>query len=178
MIQVYSVMWVVALVFAVLGFTRGWNRELLMTGSILLALYAIFQFDALMRASIYRLFTPDTVFLAQAGIFGAVVFIAFQADITSSSRRRRNEGPGWQSNLLGSLVGFVNGYLIAGSIWYFLDINSYPLSQFITAPAVNSPSAQNLGIMPMVLLGGGASGSGDLLAAIVVGLLFLVLVVL
>ena len=74
------------------------------------------------------------------------------------------------------MMGFINGYLIGGALWYLLDINEYPLAQFVTAPSLNSPSALSLNWMPLVLIGGGASGTGDILAVAVIFFLFIVVV--
>jgi uncharacterized membrane protein required for colicin V production len=170
MIELISVMWTVAFFFGFLGFLRGWNRSLTGTAGILLAAFGIFQFDALLRSSVYLLLTPATVFLAQSAVFIVVVVLSYQAELEDDEFT-------FQDRLIGVLVGFVNGYLVGGTIWYFLDINRYPFSQFVTAPAANSPSADGIGWMPIVLINGGTNATGDLLALLVVGLLFLVLVV-
>jgi hypothetical protein len=84
---------------------------------------------------------------------------------------------------LGGLMGFVNGYLIMGTLWYFLDINRisdgnlYPLDPYVVAPPPGSPSAEVLSTLPLYVLGGGPAGSGDLLALAVIALFLVVLVV-
>ncbi len=104
-----------------------------------------------------------------------ITALVYQQRETRGVQRRaeRNLGAG----ILGAVVGFINGYILGGSIWYLLDINEYPLQQFVTAPALNSPSAQNINAIPLVLIGGGTSGTGDLLAVLVILLLFIVFVV-
>jgi hypothetical protein len=176
MIQLYSLMWVFALVFAFVGFLRGWNQELVATAGLLLALFAILQFDGMLRGTLFFTLPRDQIFLIEAGLFLGVTFFVYQArDIRGAQRRSQtNLGAG----LLGALAGFVNGYLIGGGLWYLLDINEYPLSQFVTAPTLTSPSAQNINLMPLVLIGGGTSGTGDLLAVLVIVFLFIVVVVL
>jgi hypothetical protein len=176
MIQLFSLMWVFAIVFAFVGFLRGWNQELVATAGLLLALFAILQFDGMLRGTLFFTLPRDQVFLIEGAVFLGVTFVVYQArDLRGAQRRNENNlGAG----ILGAVVGFLNGYLIGGSLWYLLDINEYPLSQFITAPTLTSPSAQNLNWMPLVLLGGGASGTGDLLAILVIVFLFIVVVVL
>lgn len=175
MITLFSLMWVFALFFAFLGFLRGWNQELVATAGILLGLFAILQFDGLLRGTLFFTLPRDQIFLIEAGVFGAIVFIVYQAREVRGARRRTQDN--WQSAILGVMMGFFNGYLVGGGLWYLLDINEYPLSQFITAPALNSPSATSLNLMPLMLIGGGASGTGDLLAVVVIFFLFLVVVV-
>lgn len=175
MIEIYSFMWACAIFFAIFGFLRGWNKELVASAGLVLALFTIFQFDGLLRSTIFLSLPRDQIFLLEAGFFIVVAFVVYQArDIGGAERRDDND---WQAGFLGAAIGFFNGYLIGGSIWYFLDINEYPLPQFITAPTVGTPSAENIGAIPLVLLGGGASGTGDLLAVGVIVLLFIVLIV-
>lgn len=69
---------------------------------------------------------------------------------------------------MGGLLGALNGYLIWGAVWYFLDINDYPFSPLIIAPDPNSISAASLGSIPLVILGGAAGGNGEILTIIVI----------
>jgi len=179
MIQLSSLMWTAAIFFAIIGFMRGWNRELISTAGIVLALFTVFQFDSLFRGLFFSSLPRDQVFLIEGGFFIIVVFIIYQArEFDFTGRGQRSDDESWQEGLLGGMVGFINGYLITGSLWYLLDINEYPLTQFVTAPSVTSPSAQSINWIPIVLVGGGTSGTGDLLAVGVIALLFFVLVIL
>lgn len=175
MIQLYSLMWVFALFFAFLGYLRGWNQELVSTGGILFALFAILQLDGYMRGLLFFSLPRDQLFLVQALLFLGVVILMYRArEVRGQARRATNN---WGSAMLGGIVGFINGYLVGGSLWYLLDINEYPLTQFVIAPALNSPSGQNINWIPLVLIGGGASGTGDILAVAVIAMLFFIVVV-
>lgn len=174
MVQLYSLMWVLGTFFAVIGFMRGWNREIIATAGIFLGLFTLFQFDSLIRGTILLTFPSDQVFFIQVAIFLIIVFFSYQ---TRSFGVTRPGGVGFQAGLLGGMVGFFNGYLIGGTLWYFMDINEYPLAPYILAPAANSPSAQNLGTMPLLILSGGAGGGGEFLIIAVIFLFLLVLVV-
>lgn len=183
MVQLYSLMWIFAIVFTFVGFLRGWNQELIATGGLLLAMFAILQFDGVMRGLLFFTLPRDQVFMIELAVLLLITGAVYQSrevrEVRSGSRttaRRADRNLG--ASILGALVGFVNGYMLGGAIWYLLDINEYPLQQFISAPLVNSPSAQNVGWIPLVLIGGGASGTGDLLAVIVIVMLFIIFVVL
>jgi hypothetical protein len=176
MIQLSTMMWITAIFFAFIGFTRGWNRELVATAGIILGLFALFQFDALLRGTLLVNVPRDQVFLIQAGIFIAIVYFAYHTRSVTVADRRREERDGLQNSVLGGLLGFLNGYLIWGSLWYFMDINEYPLSPYIVAPAPGSPSDQARNLLPLVVLGGGPGGTGDLLAVAVIILFVIVLV--
>jgi hypothetical protein len=169
MIELYSLMWVIAVFAGVIGYLRGWNREIVVTAGAVLAMFVLFQFDSLLRGTLLASAPREQTFFIQAGIFLLIVYAAYQ-NKTFNARART----GAISGLLGILVGFFNGYLIGGTLWYFLDINEYPLDPLILAPSLNSPSAQALPTIPLVVLSGGTAGTGDFLAIIVIGLLLLV----
>lgn len=176
MVELYSLMWILAVFFAIIGALRGWTKEIIGTAGIMLAMFALFQLDTLLRGTILLSFPTDQVFFIQVGLFLLVVFAAY-----TNRSFIRDATPGRltiQEGLLGAIIGFFNGYLIGGTIWYFMDINEYPFSPHIIAPSANSISAQNLGSMPLLILGGGPTGSGDLLAVAVIGIFLLVLFVL
>lgn len=177
MIQLSAMMWTLALFFAIIGFLRGWNRELVSTAGIILGLFALFQFDSLLRGTLLANVPRDQVFLVQAGVFIAIVFFAYQTrSVTAPDLRRQSGRDNLQESVLGGLLGFLNGYLVWGSLWYFMDINEYPLAPYIIAPAPGSPSDQARSLLPLVILGGGPTGTGDLLAVAVIILFVIVLI--
>lgn len=172
MVELYSMMWIVGAFTALIGFLRGWNQEILVTAAVVLAAFVLFQFDSLLRGTLLAAFPRDQVFLIQAGLFMTVVYLAYKQKFDFGVPRERE---GIQSGILGGIVGFINGYLIMGMLWYYLDINEYPLAPLITAPLPNSPSAQALSAMPLVVLSGGVTGTGDFLALVVIGLFLLII---
>ena len=175
MIQLVGIMVMLAIFFAIIGYLRGWNKELISMAGIILGLFALFQFDSLLRGTLLAGVGQREVFLVQSMIFIIIVFFAYQ---TRALGRARPDGrDSLQEGILGSIVGFINGYLIWGSLWYFLDINQYPLSPWIVAPSPGSPSDQARDLLPLVILGGGVNGDGNLLAIAVIVLFLFVLVV-
>jgi len=173
MIQLSSLMWILAFFFAVIGFVRGWNREIVALAGIALSMFALFQFDALIRGTLLLSFSFTQTFLIQSAIFFTVVFVAYRNKSFAPTRRVHTNR--FQTGLLGGIVGFFNGYLIGGTLWYFLDINEYPLAPYILAPGANSPAAHSLSSIPVVILNGGLGGSGEML---IVGMIVLFLMVL
>lgn len=167
--------------FGLIGFLRGWNKELIATAGIILGLFALFQFDNIIRGVVLAGVNRDTVFLVQAIIFLVVVFFSYQQRALGGRGGANPPGSGGRDNLqesvLGAVVGFLNGYLIWGSLWYFMDINEYPLAPSIVAPSPGSPSDQARELLPLVILGGGVNGNGDLLALAVIVLFLFVLIV-
>jgi uncharacterized membrane protein required for colicin V production len=52
--------------------------------------------------------------------------------------------------LLGLVIGALNGYLIWGTLWFFMDTANYPFPKYITPPPENLPI---LGYLPPLWLG-------------------------
>ncbi len=175
MISLVSLMWATAVFFAFTGALRGWRREVIGTSGLLLGSFALLQFDSLLRGSIYLLLTDEQTFLLQMAAFLAIAILAYRSELAfrldDHARRIRD-------SLFGAAVGFFNGYVIAGTTWYFLDINRYPFSQLLSAPAEGSASFLGLGVMPMLFFGGGLAGGGDLLALVVLVILAIIVLIL
>lgn len=173
MIQLYSLMWILAAFGAVIGFLRGWNRELIAMMGILLISVALLQLDAILRGTILAFFAKEQIFVIQLVIFLSVVYSAYRTHRFEPASGGRN--PSIQSSVLGGFAGAVNGYLVGGTIWYLLDISEYPFYPLIVAPAPNSPSAESIGFMPLIALSGGMTGTGEALFIGVILLLILIL---
>ena len=174
MISLVSLMWMTAVFFALTGALMGWQREIVATTGVVLGFFALFQFDSLLRGSLYLPLTNELTFLLQTALYLGIVILAYRSRM---SIQRDNTTSKIRSSIVGAVVGGFNGYIIAGSVWYFLDINRYPFAQLISAPADASASFQNVGAMPIVLLGGGLAGNGALLALAVLAILAVVIVI-
>ncbi len=172
MIQFYAMMWILATFGAVIGFLRGWNRELIAMMGILLSSVVLLQLDAILRSTILSFFARDHIFVIQMILFFVIVYNAYRTNRFEPSSGRGN--PSTQASVLGMLAGAINGYLIGGTIWYFMDINEYPFSPLVIAPAPNSPSAEAIGSMPLIALSGGVTGTGE--ALLIGGVLLLILI--
>jgi len=176
MIQLTLLMWSMALLFGYIGFSRGWNKELISTSGIILGLFALSEFADVIDALLINI-PPEQGYAVRAGIFSIIVFFAYQtrALIGDEANRRRSGGRDeLQASILGGIVGFVNGYLIWGSMWSLMDATNYPLAPYITRPTPGSPSADFLDNLPLTILN---SGDGNLLAAAVIVLFLIVLIV-
>ncbi len=177
MIQLSTLLWGFALIFGMIGYMRGLPKELISTAGIILALFALFQFDNALRGIFLANVPGIQKFVVQTLLFAGITFFAYQ---TRAIGKRLNVNDGGRDNLqsttLGALVGFLNGYMIFGSIWYFMHINDYPLRPFIDAPLAGSPSAGTISALPLYVLAGGPGGDGSLLSLVVIVLFVIVLI--
>jgi len=177
MIQLTLLMWSMALLFGYIGFSRGWNKELISTSGIILGLFALSEFADVIDDLLVNI-PADQGYAVRAAIFAIIVFFAYQTRALigeDATRRRGSDGRDeLQASILGGIVGFVNGYLIWGSMWSLMEATNYPLSPYITRPAPGSPSADFIDNLPLTILN---SGDGNLLAAAVIVLFLIVLIV-
>jgi hypothetical protein len=184
MIELNILVWSMAVFFAYLGWGRGWTKEIISLAGIMLGLFAIFQFDNVIRGGFLAGFTPDWRFYMQTALFLAIVFFSYQTRALVGGDANRARGDSGrdplQAKALGAIVGFINGYAIGGTIWYFLDINrlpngQYPLDPFVIAPLAGTASAQAVPNLPLYLLTQNGT-NGDLLSFMVVALFIFVLI--
>lgn len=183
MIELVVLVWAMAFFFAYVGSLRGWTKEVISMGGIILALFALHHFDPLIRQVLLIGLPADQVWLIQSALFVTIVFFAYQTRALAERIGRRDEGRDpLQSRALGGIVGLINGYMIGGTIWYFMDINRpvpggpYPLDPFVVAPTPGSASEAALSTLPLYVLAQGPGSNGDLLALSVIVLFIFVLV--
>jgi uncharacterized membrane protein required for colicin V production len=177
MIQLAALLWATALFFGAVGYMRGVSKELIALAGIILGLFALFQFDSVLRGVLLATVEPVTRFYVQSIIFLLIVFFAYQTRALARHIGGSDGRDPLQSTVLGALVGFLNGYMIFGSLWYFMDINQYPLNPFISPPAAGTSSAQLVSSLPLYLLAGGPTGDGNLLSLAMILLFIIVLIV-
>jgi len=114
------------LVFGLMGALRGWAKEILVLFSAIVALsmrlifskYVPFIKDVLNRPPMeqFYIYTGLLIFMTIAGYAGPVV----SARLAGKAAREK-----LQDILLGAIIGAVNGYMIVGTIWYFLHRAGY-----------------------------------------------------
>jgi len=136
MISIHIMLWIFIILFAIIGAMRGWAKEILVTFSVILALFTlnVFQTFVPFFKGVLEKSSPAAVFWIRTGIVTSLVFFGYQTPkfqrLAESGRFMRNF---LQDSLLGGVLGAVNGYLVFGTIWYYLHAAGYPFA-FVTAP--------------------------------------------
>lgn len=156
MMSIVYVFWMYVILFAVIGMIRGWAKELLVAFSVILAL----ALNHVLRKYIpivQELPADSTsLFWVQGFVLVALVFfgyqtVAFVPHLQSKATRER-----LQDALFGAFLGAVNGYLIAGTILFYIVQSNYQAFPNIVLPPNEqmAQSVQNLlTYMPPHLLG-------------------------
>lgn len=175
MIELSSFLWIMVFLFAVIGYMRGWTKELIATAGIVLALFTLKQFEALVIDPLTDGRQAPKFYL-QAAILLLIAFFAYQTPPERLARggQIRNPRESLQDGILGALVGALNGYLLFGSLWWYMDNLEYPLSPFITPVAPGSPSAELVDALPLSWM---LSADGGLLSLLMIALFVFVIVV-
>jgi hypothetical protein len=174
MIQLSSFLMLMIGMFGVIGFMRGWTKELIATSGIVLALFTLKQFETIVVDPLTQ-GQQLSKFYLEAAILLIMAFFAYQTPPEAISRtQRRSYREGVQDGILGALVGAWNGYLLIGSLWWYMDNLEYPLSPYIVPVAPGSASASWVNSLPLSWM---LSGDGSILSLMMIALFVFVIVV-
>jgi hypothetical protein len=130
MLSLTTAFWVLVILFAIAGMMRGWTKEIVVTASVVLALFTINQLMSPLFAFIgwdNNINQPPEIRRWQFFIMSAFIlllaFVGYQGPTLARSRvgDRLTRRDNLQDKLLGFFVGALNGWLIVGSIWSFLE---------------------------------------------------------
>jgi hypothetical protein len=135
--------------FGIVGIVRGYHRELGVTMMLLLALLLIQLADTFfanrVNAFLGALFGDDNLSVTKAILYtillAIVVFVTYQGETLVFP------GTG-NSPILSFVVGALNGYLFAGTVWYFMQAAGWaglpirpPFTEFYNAAVRLLPPA-------------------------------------
>lgn len=141
-LNVFFYMFIV--LFALIGAMRGWARELIVSFSVILAIFintVLETFVPFVR-DILTNSGPANLFWVRVGILGGLVFFGYQTPnipkIAATGRFARDR---LQDILLGFFFGAINGYLIWGTAWHYMHVANYPLTA-ILPPDPNTAAGQ------------------------------------
>ncbi len=133
MISLSVLFWVFVIMFALIGAMRGWAKEILVLAGTILALFLISIIETYIPLVKNNL-TDMSSFWMRIGILLALTFFAYQGpNMPRMIESRRFARDRFSDVLLGFFIGSFNGYMIFGSIWYFLIKAGYPFA-WITPP--------------------------------------------
>jgi uncharacterized membrane protein required for colicin V production len=121
-------------IFGVIGAMRGWAKELLVSFSVLVALFLM---DVLSLLGPFKNVYKDPLgsggFWFAAVPFVAIVIVGYQTPMLLKFGAKKFVRESFADMLLGFFIGLINGWLIVGSLLYFLDSANYPIKG-ITPP--------------------------------------------
>lgn len=134
MMSIVYLFWMYVILFAIVGGMRGWAKELLVSFSVVLALglnHIIRRYIPIAQnlpESDPSLFWMRTIILLTLVYFGYQTVVSIPHLASRAARERL------QDTLFGVIMGAVNGYLIAGTVLYYMNAANYPFEEVISRP--------------------------------------------
>jgi hypothetical protein len=131
----------IALMVALIGLARGYVKELGSTLIILVAIFILTFFEDQLTGLLTALGasfgggdeggTANDLLLSTfySLIFIIIVFGAYSGRTLNFAG---TPAPPPQGTLISLLIGLLNGYLIAGTLWYYQHAYGYPIGQLVT----------------------------------------------
>ena len=138
MISLNFTFWLLVILFGVIGMMRGWAKELLVSFSLVLGL----AFNSLLMryVPVIKSLPVDEppLFWIRACIVLSLVFFGYQTVALPRFASKANREK-LQDSLLGLVLGALNGFLIVGTLWFYLAEANYPFADLITPPVAGTP---------------------------------------
>jgi hypothetical protein len=142
----------IGIIVALVGLARGYVKEL---GTTLIILVSIFiltffqtQLSGIMVLVGERIFgatdqpSQDLVLSSFYSLFfAAIVFASYSGGTLTFSGQ---PAPPPQGTLISVVIGTLNGYLVAGTLWYYQHAFSYPIGQLVTFTNDLTENAQRM----------------------------------
>jgi len=134
MMSIIYVFWMYVILFAVIGGMRGWVKELMVSFSVILALttsHVLRKYIPLVQAlpvDSSSLFWIRTLLLITLVYFGYQTVISIQRLASRAARERL------QDTLFGVFMGAINGYLVAGTVLFYMHEAKYPFPTIVSPP--------------------------------------------
>jgi hypothetical protein len=128
-------------IFALIGSLRGWAKEILVTFSVILAIFIVFILQGIVPGLMNSLTPAGTAafFWLRAGILAVLVFFGYQTPSLPKIGGQRFARERLQDVLLGLFLGALNGFLVAGALWYYMKEAGYPFPTMIRPPVQGDP---------------------------------------
>jgi uncharacterized membrane protein required for colicin V production len=142
MVSLAFLFWMFVVLFGIIGAMRGWAKELLVAFSIILALAFMRLLENYVPfvSTLIEVQGAEAIFWVRAIIVIVLVFFGYQTVAlprfaTKAAREKL------QDLMLGFVFGAFNGYLIVGTLWFYMHEAGYPFP-YIVPPDSNSVMGQ------------------------------------
>ncbi|HSM57062.1 MAG TPA: CvpA family protein [Candidatus Sulfomarinibacteraceae bacterium] len=137
MVSLQFVFWFMVIFFALIGYMRAWQREVIALTGLIASIAALITFGEsitrLVGALTGAVQDPNDLFALrrqqfwiQAIFHSLVAFFSYQvvariAEQATGGRLGERLRGDLEKRILGALIGAINGYLVIGGLWGFLE---------------------------------------------------------
>jgi uncharacterized membrane protein required for colicin V production len=174
MMSIVYVFWMYVILFAIIGGMRGWAKELLVSFSVILSLAINHVLRKYVPIAQGLADTDMNLFWVRTLVLGVMVYFGYQTVVSIQHLASRAVREKFQDTFIGILLGGFNGYLIAGSVLYYMRAANYPFSRVISAPTdenlINTVNQMMLYMPPQLL------GEPGIYFAIIIAFVFVIVV--
>ncbi len=130
----------IALIVTLIGLARGYVKELGSTLLILVSIFILTFFEEPISAIVSTLSeqffgveNQPTIDAVLSGFYSVVfVVLVFGSYAGRTLNFAGKPAPPPQGTLISLMIGLLNGYLIAGTLWYYQHHFNYPIGQLVT----------------------------------------------
>lgn len=139
MVSLTFLFWMYVVLFAVIGAMRGWARELLVAFSLILSLavnHVLVKYIPVIKTLEAN---SSSLFWIRTAVVITVVYFGYQTVISIQRLAARATRERLQDTLFGAVLGGINGYLIAGTIWFYLNETQY---QYLAPTMIIAPTGE------------------------------------
>ena len=134
MISIVYVFWMFVILFAAIGAMRGWIKELLVSFSVIVALttnHVLVRYIPLVRDLPVN---SRSLFWIRSLIVVVLVYFGYQTVVSIPRLAARAMRERLQDTLFGIFMGAINGYLVIGTLLYYLFEAKYPYPKIVSPP--------------------------------------------
>jgi uncharacterized membrane protein required for colicin V production len=135
MMSVVYLFWMFVIIFAIIGGMRGWAKELLVSFSVILALALNHVLRRYIPIAQNLSETDTSLFWVRVIILLVLVYFGYQTVVSIPRFASKAARERLQDSLFGVIMGALNGYLIAGTILFYMHIADYPFENVVSKPA-------------------------------------------
>ena len=135
MMSIVYLFWLFVILFGIVGLMRGWAKELLVAFSVILALALNHVLRRYIPIAQGLPETDESLFWVRTIILLVLVYFGYQTVISISHLASRAARERLQDSIFGAIMGALNGYLVVGTILFYMHIADYPFPDVISRPA-------------------------------------------
>lgn len=133
MVSLIVVFYMFVILFSIIGMMRGWAQEMLVSFSVILAFFLINVLETVILGRYMGGMIADKSiqqFWLRVSIVVVLVFFGYQTPrisrLAAAAKKERIS-----DSFLGLFLGAINGYLFAGTLWFYMADAGYPFKYFV-----------------------------------------------
>ena len=156
MMSIVYVFWMYVVLFAVIGWMRGWAKELLVAFSVILSLALNHVIRRYIPIAVNLPETDPSLFWTRVITLLVLVYFGYQTVVSIPHLAAKGRTEKLQDTLFGAFLGALNGYLVAGSVLYYVYVTGYTVIKNVITPPPDElleTVGQMMSFMPPALLG-------------------------